>query len=128
MNTIGDSDNANAYVARGSVKLASGNFLVVGYTNVSAYTGYHGYVAEINSSTGAVVKSATIGATTGWTEDCLFKVVQSSDNTYLHIIGTDNQAFTTAYDFWISNYWQVPWLFKTIQIVLPRLHTTMTKT
>ena len=100
MNTIGDSDNANAYVARGSVKLASGNFLVVGYTNVSAYTGYHGYVAEINSSTGAVVKSATIGATTGWTEDYLFKVVQSSDNTYLHIIGTDNQAFTTAYDFW----------------------------
>lgn len=98
--TIGDSDNAHAYAARGSVKLASGNFLIVGYTNVSAYTGYHGYVAEIDSSTGAVVQSSTIGATTGWTEDYLFKVIQSADEDYYHIIGTDNQAFTTAYDFW----------------------------
>ena len=98
--TIGDAVAGNAYIARGSVKLANGNFLIVGYTNISSASGYHGYVAEINKTTGATVQSATIGATTGATEEYLFKGVQSSDNTYLHVIGTDNGSFTTAYDFW----------------------------
>jgi hypothetical protein len=97
--TIGDDVATHAYVTRGSVKLSIGNFLVVGYTNVSSGSGYHGYVAEINTS-GVVVRSTTVGATTGYTEEYLFKAVQSADGNYYHVIGTDNGSFTTAYDFW----------------------------
>ena len=97
---IGDSDNAHAYVCRGSVKLASGNFLIIGYTNVSTGSGYHGYVTEINTSGAVQGTPATIGATTGWTEDYLFSGVVSADGNYYLLAGTDNQAFSTAYDLW----------------------------
>lgn len=96
---IGDDDTSHVYVARGSIKLSKGNFLVIGYTNVSSSKGYHGYIAEINNS-GSIVRSATIGAIAGTTEEYLFGGVVSGDGNYYRIIGTDNGSFSTAYDFW----------------------------
>ena len=98
---IGDTNNAHTYVARGSIKLSSGNFLIIGYTNVSSGRGYHGYIAEINTSGKVQGTPLTIGASpTGWTENYLFDGVVSSNGNYYYICGTDNQAFSTAYDLW----------------------------
>jgi hypothetical protein len=98
--TVGDDNTSHAYVSRGTIKLANGNFLIMGYTNVSTGSGYHGYVTEINTKGQIVGSPVTIGAKTGYTEDYLFSGVVSTGGNYYYLAGTDNGAFSTAYDLW----------------------------
>jgi hypothetical protein len=98
--TIGDDDNAHAYIPRSTIALSNGNFLIVGYTNVSSGSGYHGYVTEVNISGQVVGSPGIIGAKAGYTEDYLFSGVVSGDGIYYYLAGTDNGAFSTAYDLW----------------------------
>ena len=97
---IGDSVVSHAYVPKQSVKLASGNFLILGYTNQSSGTGYHGYLTEINTSGVVQGTPQAIGVTTGYTEDYIYDGVVSADGNYYLLVGNDNGAFSTAYDFW----------------------------
>jgi hypothetical protein len=98
--TVGDDNTSHAYVSRGTIKLANGNFLIIGYTNVSTGSGYHGYVTEIDTKGQMVGSPVTIGAKTGYTEDYLFSGVVSAGGNDYYLAGTDNGAFSTAYDLW----------------------------
>lgn len=97
---IGDYVDANAYVCRGSLKLANGNFLIIGYTNVTGGQGYNGYVAEISTSGEMVGMPNVVGADASRSEDYLFSGVVSEDGMSYLLAGTNNGAFSTGYDLW----------------------------
>ncbi len=97
---VGDSDPANAYIAKNSVKLASGNILILGYTNVSTGSGYHGYLTEINTSGVVQGTPQALSPTTGQAEAYLFSGVVSADGNYYLLAGNDIGSFSTAYDLW----------------------------
>ncbi|MBN1472539.1 MAG: fibronectin type III domain-containing protein [Syntrophaceae bacterium] len=97
---IGDDVDANAYIARGSIKLENGNFLVIGYTNVSNNQGYNGYIVEINTSGEIVGAPKIVGADTSYSEDYLFSGVVSKDSQNYLLAGSNNGAFSTGYDLW----------------------------
>lgn len=97
---IGDDVDAYAYICRGSLKLANGNFLVLGYTNVTGGQGYNGYVAEINTAGEIVGSPKIVGADASYSEDYLFSGVVSDDGLSYLLAGTNNGAFSTGYDLW----------------------------
>lgn len=98
--TVVSGTTGQAWIARKSIKLSSGNFLIIGYTNVSTGSGYHGYVTEINTSGVVQGTPATIGAVSGTVEDYFFDGVVSADGNYYLLAGNDNQSFSSAYDLW----------------------------
>lgn len=97
---IGDDVESNAYVAKNSIKLPNGNFLILGYTNVSHGGGYDGYIAQLSTAGTVQGNAKMVGADTANHEDYLFHGVISSDGTRYLLAGTNNGGFSTYYDLW----------------------------
>ena len=95
---IGGTGDSDVYVCKGSLKLASGNFVLIGYTNDSGGAGYDGYLTEINLS-GIQQWSKIIGADTENHEDYLQSLILDGLNYVC--VGTNNSAVTSAYDMWL---------------------------
>jgi len=96
---IGNDTAGHHYMCRHSLKMANGNFLVIGYKEISSV--FSGYVAEVSSSTGAVVGTATSVRASDDTVDCylMHGIVSSGADEYW-LVGTDNGGFSTYYDLW----------------------------